>query len=384
MQLPDKPRKSAFSTPPPHAGEQPPPPAQSPGRGPLPLDASADEKGPHRRRRRSSSRKSILEEYGKKPKKSQMFSTRLNQVALILSAILVLGLLVGSVYYFARPKVPPTLTTGRSVPLLSEAAGPAGAAADATPTAPLEKAVAARAEPQSEDTWDMVHGAFALFRQGKLEDAFAKFETAHRMAPGFPGLVFQMARVRMQQRQLDQAYRLASESIALGEEVSESYILRGQIEMAQGSYTPAYTSFESAITNDPHRPYAYFYWGEALRNEGRARQAITRLQQAYDRAFEQPDAFVIHLKLLLARAEAGDTELLKEELPTQLANPKSSGEWFIAAAAVALQENRVADAAGYLTTARERLQPNFYYFVVLDKFFDLHRTNAELSGLLNP
>ncbi len=363
--LPGRPESMQFSHPPapftPESAEPQPPPAPS-------------DPEPHLRRRRRSHRPKV-EDYDRKherPPASTAGGLWILAAAILL--ILISGLVAGAFFYgqrhAARPLAGSPTRPGVSSPgTTTEATVPPPAVPDTT---------------VSDEVMQAISDAFGLARTGELEKAHDLFIKIQGENPAVHGLLHQIAKLEFRLHRQLEALQFIDRAVRDGETTSQALLLKGQILATQGAFPTAYVAYEQAAMADPSDPYVFFYWAEALRIEGRPRQAAAKLDEAHRRSIQQTDTFIIQIKWLLARIESDEGETLKSEIETHLADPDPSGDWLLAAAALALQENRAEDAAPLLDRARVALQPAFYNFCISDKFFDIYRGNAAVGKRLTP
>jgi len=294
-------------------------------------------------------------------------------LAAAIIAVLLLGIVAGA--YFYGKHAASTPATGRPAQSTESDASATGETAVSAPLAPAVL---------SADAAEKISAAFGLLRDGEQEKARDLFAAVQRENPAFPGLWNQIAKIEHRLNRGQIAITNVDQAIRAGEPPADMLMLKGQILAAQGAFPAAYGAFAEAVAANPFDPYIYFYWGEALRVDGRLQQAVAKLDEAHRRATQQSDTFIIHIKWLLARIEADQNDALKSEIAAELAKPEPSGDWLLAGAVLALMENRTEDDAIFLDRARVALQPAFFGFCISDKFFDLYRTHPLLGRRLIP
>ena len=222
---------------------------------------------------------------------------------------------------------------------------------------------------------------YAARAQGQVALAREHFRKAKDLDPRLPGAYVEMALLWLRDRNPVEADTLLLQSIRAEEDLARAHYHRGVLLAGNNSFPEAFVAFQTATEVAPFDPYPWFYWGDALRSYGRPSEALEKFHRAELRASEQSDLFVIRAKRLLCMVEAEAPEL-QGLLDTALASPEPSGEWILAAAALALRKEQYPAAAGLLARARQSLQPLFFSFLTGDKFFDLYRARKELAPVL--
>jgi hypothetical protein len=182
------------------------------------------------------------------------------------------------------------------------------------------------------------------------------------------GLEYELGWLAYRNANYPEALLALNRSIAQGEEVSESYDLRGMITGGRLSGLGT-LDFEAATQANPFAANAFFHWGEALRRVGKPRQALVHLQQALDRAQTPGARTVYELKIRLTQIELGEEEDFAPALAAALAQPQPATEWLLTAAAQELHNGNYRAATASLERARQFGNLPFLSAALRDYFF---------------
>jgi Tfp pilus assembly protein PilF len=212
---------------------------------------------------------------------------------------------------------------------------------------------------------------------GDPEKAFNLLEQVRSGGEHVNGLDFELGWLAYRRGDYPTALVALNRSIADGEEVGAAYDLRGLIA---GQQRPGLggDDFESATQERPFDAIAFFHWGEALRRNGKPRQALVHLQQALARAQSPAAQSLYGLKIRLTQIELGEEKDFAPALAAALARPQLVPEWLLTAAAQEMHAGNYAAAAAHLESVRQIGGPAALGLSLQDYFFQGY---AEKPGL---
>ena len=127
----------------------------------------------------------------------------------------------------------------------------------------------------------------------------------------------------------------------------------GFIYARRRDFNAAIHCFANAAEADPLDPWAFYYWGEALRRAGRLPEAIGKFREVLERLpTGQPESDSLWqcaaFRMRLSQIELGGDADVKTALDAQLGRPVPSVYWLLTAAAYDLQHGDAPAALGVL------------------------------------
>ena len=143
-----------------------------------------------------------------------------------------------------------------------------------------------------------------------------------------------------------------------------AYDQMGRVYSRTRDFVQAINDFSKAAACDPFRGEYFYHWAEALRRRGKPEESLGVFDKALRRLSMSIENETLRqtvaLKWRLAAIEIGEGPKFKDEWDEHLKAPAPSGDWLLTAAALALQENRIADAVDPLQKAKAALPPLQY------------------------
>jgi tetratricopeptide (TPR) repeat protein len=198
---------------------------------------------------------------------------------------------------------------------------------------------------------ELVEQALAAEHGSNLRDAIDRFVAAKHKNLKYRGILFRIGKIAYDHGDFDAADKLFERAIAFNENVDTSNYFRGLIATRHRDLPAALRFFEAAANADPFTADYYYYWAEALRLDHHPQDAVTRYTQAERRARNEQDKAVCQFKERMARLEAGEAAQLKSEIDKKGSAGALSVDWLMTAAAVAIREGRIDDAARFARDA---------------------------------
>lgn len=241
-----------------------------------------------------------------------------------------------------------------------------------------------------------VDEAYTALRTGKFADADASLRAAQARRPlppgprlsgvpaGWPELEVERARVRFYAGDLkgaDQALDALSRAPGTASARADTLLLRALIQGALRAPALADDLFAAAAAANPTRADVFFFWGNALRTEGKPAESIPKFRAALLRnQFETMDG-LIRLKLWTSQFQVdAQAPEAAAAIDAALAPPNApSGYTWMGAGARAIREGRFADAAGSFRKARALLEPVLFRVVLSDPMFAEQSWRPELA-----
>ncbi len=238
--------------------------------------------------------------------------------------------------------------------------------------------------------------AYAALRAGKFADADASLSAAQgrRPAPpgarpsgavaGWPELEVERARVRFYAGDLkgaDQALDALLRAPGTVPARADALLLRALIQGALRAPAVADDLFAAAVAANPVRTDTFFFWGNALRTEGKPAESIPKFRAALLRnQFETMDG-LIRLKLWASQLQVdAQAPEATAAIAAALAPPNApSGYAWMGDAARAIREGRFTNAADSFRKARALLDPVLYRVVLSDPLFAEQNWRPELA-----
>jgi tetratricopeptide (TPR) repeat protein len=215
---------------------------------------------------------------------------------------------------------------------------------------------------------------------GDARKAAAIFERLRHGATHINGLDYQSAWLAYQMGDMESAHTLLDRSIVEGENVGESYDLRGLIAN-QRQARHGLHDLEAATQTDPFDAGGFFHWGEALRRLGKPQEALVHLIQAAERADSPAARATYLLKARLTQIELGQQEQFAHELAAEMALPKPPVEWVLTAAAQDMHNGDYPAAVADLNRARQLMDPSQLALELRDYFFMEYADKEALKGI---
>ncbi len=192
-----------------------------------------------------------------------------------------------------------------------------------------------------------------LLEERRPAEAWAILEYLLKEDPGLPGLHYQAALTAQRVGDAPMASSLAAQALARGEDRAPLQVLLGVLAMQNRKFADAEKAFERAIGLDPLDGVALYNLSEALREQGRPKEAIEALKRAQEL---EPKRKLLTLKIRLAQIETGEsTEDLKIEVMKRKAEENQTEDWLMTAAAVDLMEGNYLQAIQALRKARSSM-----------------------------
>ena len=198
-----------------------------------------------------------------------------------------------------------------------------------------------------------INRAGLLIEERRPAEALALLEPLLAANPDLPGLRYQAALAAQMTGDSAKASKLAADALDRGEESSELRILIGVIAMKEKKYAEARLAFEKAVELEPSNSIALYNLSEALREQGRPREAIEMLQRAKE---IDPKRKLLALKIRLAQLEAGENlEEIKLGVITRQSEDEQTEDWLMTAAAVHLLDGNYRQAIAALRAAQSAM-----------------------------
>ena len=216
---------------------------------------------------------------------------------------------------------------------------------------------------------ELITTALAARKRGDWSEAVDRLLAAKRNNPTLPGLLFLIGKTSFDRGELDTADLAFSHAIRFNENVAASSYHRGLIALRRQDTGAAIRYFEAAAEAEPFISDTYFSWGEALRLDGRARDAIRRYEQAEQRSTRAEDSTLCAFKIRLARIEAGDAAAVAAEIEQRGDAGARSVDWLMTDAALHLHRGMTADAARLISEARALGLPAIFLTCAADHMF---------------
>lgn len=222
--------------------------------------------------------------------------------------------------------------------------------------------------------------ALQLLKQRKPAEAEMVLKSALLESPELPFANFVLAQSYRQQGDDLKAAPLLRESVEKGEAVVPSLLILAHTSRSLvGSELTKNNYFSEAMRSDPLRFDAFYAYGQALRSQGRMAEAVERFREALIRAQTPVEVGFIEARLALTRVEAGDNAIAAELHAIEQKEDPAVAHLWVAAAALAVQENNPAKAAQLLERARENLFPEIFRVLLSDQFFATSSDIPELA-----
>ena len=229
-----------------------------------------------------------------------------------------------------------------------------------------------------------INQALTLLRQKQEEAAFQIIATLRLTNPRLSSLSYLTAIAALQGGDLQAASLEVAAARQSGEKVSDVYALDATLQSLlsgaeQGEGTDeqaqrAESLLRQAIVADQANPAPRLQLGLQMRARGEHEAARAMLASARLRLHPVDPAVTIDTILLLSELEGRPTDLL----PTDLDPDKSTAN-LLGAAYIAMRREDYALITRLLETARARLSPELYYFLLSDPAFAPYRARPALA-----
>ena len=231
----------------------------------------------------------------------------------------------------------------------------------------------------SETEEKAINQALTLLRQKQEEAAFQIIATLRLTNPRLSSLSYLTAIAALQGGDLQTAASEVEAARQSGEKVSDIYALDATLqtlkpEAADEEVQRAEALLREAIVADQANPAPRLQLGLQMRARGEHEAARAMLASARLRLHPVDPAVTIDTTLLLSELEGRPTDLL----PTDLDPDKSTAN-LLGAAYIAMRREDYALITRLLETARARLSPELYYFLLSDPAFAPYRARPGLA-----
>ena len=231
----------------------------------------------------------------------------------------------------------------------------------------------------SETEEKAINQALTLLRQKQEEAAFQIIATLRLTNPRLSSLSYLTAIAALQGGDLQTAASEVAAARQSGEKVSDIYALDATLqtlkpEAADEEVQRAEALLREAIVADQANPAPRLQLGLQMRARGEHEAARAMLASARLRLHPVDPAVTIDTTLLLSELEGRPTDLL----PTDLDPDKSTAN-LLGAAYIAMRREDYALITRLLETARARLSPELYYFLLSDRAFAPYRARPGLA-----
>ena len=231
----------------------------------------------------------------------------------------------------------------------------------------------------SETEEKAINQALTLLRQKQEEAAFQIIATLRLTNPRLSSLSYLTAIAALQGGDLQTAASEVAAARQSGEKVSDVYALDATLQTlepgaADEQVQRAEALLRQAIVADQANPAPRLQLGLQMRARGDHEAARAILASARLRLHPVDPAVTIDTILLLSELEGRPTDLL----PTDLDPDKSTAN-LLGAAYIAMRREDYALITRLLETARARLSPELYYFLLSDRAFAPYRARPGLA-----
>lgn len=228
------------------------------------------------------------------------------------------------------------------------------------------------------ELFDRVYEFIGQRRPAKAEELLA---AALEKEPSLPFASYLLGWIKYYRGKRVEALPLLDASVERGEAITPALLALAQTYRTKpGKVNLRDRYFREAMQSDPINYEPFYSYGEALRRQGRASEAVGRLKAALDRSVFDPSYLMVETKLAFARLEAGD-ESVVEELRAAVAEDPPRGHMLVAAAALAFRENNPDEGARLLERARKILPAHFFRMFIVDQAFALSRDQPAMKSL---
>jgi len=150
-----------------------------------------------------------------------------------------------------------------------------------------------------------VNLAFALDRQGRLEEAFTHYYEALRIKPDFWEAHYDLARALVRQGRIEEGINHYNEALRFKPDFAEAHYNLGGALMGQERFEEAISHYRKALEIKPDYAEAHTNLGIALERQGRLKEAIDHYSEALR---IEPSLPEIHYNLGNALMRQGNTD----------------------------------------------------------------------------
>jgi tetratricopeptide (TPR) repeat protein len=194
-----------------------------------------------------------------------------------------------------------------------------------------------------------INRAGLLIEERRPAEALALLDPLLAANPDLPGVRYQAALAAQMTGDGAKASKLAAEAMQRKEETSELQVLVGVLAMQEKKFPEAEKAFARAVELNPSNGIALYNLSEALREQGRPREAIEMLQRAKE---IDPKRKLLALKIRLAQLEAGENlDEIELGVVTRQSEDDQTEDWLMTAAAVHLKGGNYRQAIEALRAA---------------------------------
>ena len=235
----------------------------------------------------------------------------------------------------------------------------------------------------SEQAFQTANEGLRSEHTGDVDGARKIYETALSKHIELAGINYRLALLAVQRNdRLDAEQRLERSTLD-GEYVADCCYVLARLAADKGDYDEMTSQFQRAARARPFNGKYFFYWGEAMRRQGKPQAAVAAFEQALDRPYTAESGDLYLFKERLAKVEYGRDEAFNAEIASHLKQTPVAGEWMLLAAAQELDHQAYADAAEHLRLAADRLPSALYSSYTHDYFFQGYAKRSEVMSLLN-
>ncbi len=225
--------------------------------------------------------------------------------------------------------------------------------------------------------------ALVALQKGDGLNAVKSAEALAVANPQLPGIDFLRGCAAVAQGRFTAAeVHLNAEQSSASVFAARSSLQRARAFLAQNKTVEAAGCLLDSARRAPTSAGAFFWLAELNRRAGRVNDAQTLYTRALlrTRPGRSPDDALIGLRKCLGRVEGGREVEVRAEVEAALAQPAPRPEWFLAAAALALQANDARSASGWLERAAKNMRPERYIECLDDFIFRAHMGRSELKA----
>jgi tetratricopeptide (TPR) repeat protein len=229
---------------------------------------------------------------------------------------------------------------------------------------------------------DRINQAMKLIDERNPVAALEILEYLLRENTALPGARYQAALAAQLSGDSTKALSLAAQALERKEETSELQVLIGVLAMQDKKYPEAEQAFARAVELEPSNGVALYNLSEALREQGRAQDAIGILEQTIKL---EPQRKLLLLKLHLARMESGKgSEEIEAEVISRQIDSEQTWDWLMTTAAVHLKNGNYRQASDAIRAAKEIAGSRTIGPIVAeDHFFRQFTENERLKDVRN-
>lgn len=228
-----------------------------------------------------------------------------------------------------------------------------------------------------------IDSAMVAYSNGNATDAVEILERVYRKNQTIPSTCYLLALTAIQSGNLQLAREKVDESIFKGERLSDSLALKAAIEMEKSANTGmgdpkvrAETLLRSAMAADISNARPYIELASLLRFQGRNDEARELFEAASVRLNPVEGQALVDTSLSLLNLQ----QTPDDKLPVNL-DPDKDPRSLVSAAYVAMRKNDIPSVKDLLATARARLSPPLYNYLINDPAIRAFSKNPQMSGL---